>query len=195
MRDYYLLLTPILVLGVLSLVRFVGCGTVWGLKHLPPAPLYFATDKVLGKVRPPPDFSGFLGMAVDIGSKSLKVVNLQRYCVVGSTGDHRVQIVDADSGEQVPGAAVIVSLTDHPEGFASGNLNSTITLTAGKRFFIVSEEVAGGDSFYDNDTVLTTRPDATVVSPVYFDSTAQQWVFMGTGSSYGPVNFAYDAPK
>ena len=53
----------------------------------------------------------------------------------------------------------------------------------------------GGDQFFDNDTVLTTRSDATVVSPVYFDSTVQNWVLLGNpGSSYGPVNFGYAKP-
>ena len=193
MRDSYLLLTPVLVLGVLALIGFVGCEFFESFSKPPPPPRPFATVQVLGTLRPA-DFSGFLGMAVDIGSKSLKVQGLQRYCIVGSTGDHRVQIVDAETGTQVPSAAVIISLAGQPDGFAYGKLSSTITLTAGKRFFIVSEEVTGGDPFYDNDTVLKTEPVATVVSPVYFDSTAQQWVFMGSGSSYGPVNFAYDDP-
>jgi len=193
MHDYYLLLTPVLVLGVLGLVRFVGCDIFLGFQHIPDPPLDFVTDKVLGTARN--DFSGFAGMAVDIGGKSLKVKNLQRYCINGSTGSPRIEIVDAETGMQVPTAVVIVSLTGHMDGFVSADLPSTITVTAGKRFYIVSEETTGGDQFFDNDTVLTTRSDAAVVSPVYFDSTVQNWVLLGNpGSSYGPVNFGYDKP-
>lgn len=194
MRDYYLLLTPILVLGVLALVRFVGCDIVWSIDEVPPQPLEFAKDPVLGTLRQA-DYSGFAGMAIDIGSKSLTVKTLERWCIAGSTGDHRLQIIDADTGVQILGSTVLVSLAGRQDGFVSAKLTSVITLTAGKRFYVVSEEVTGGDQFFDNDTVLTTRSDATVVSPVYFDSTTQQWVFMGQGSSYGPVNFSYDAPK
>lgn len=193
MHDYYLLLTPVLVLGVLGLVRFVGCDLVFGFQPLPDPPLDFVTDKILGTARN--DFSGFAGMAVDIGAKSLKVKNLQRFSVAGSTGTPRVEIIDAETGMPVPTAVVIVSLTGHSDQFAFADLPNPVTLTAGKRFFIVSEETTGGDQFFDNDTVVTTRSDATVVSPVYFDTTVQQWVMLGNpGSSYGPVNFGYDKP-
>lgn len=190
MHDFYLLLTPILVLGVLALVRFVGCDTL-GFTKPPPPPHTFAKIQTLGKFRPG-DFSGFAGMAIDVGSKALKVKHLIRYCVAGSIGKHRLQIVDGETGTQLPSAAVIADLTDQPEGFFYVKLSSAITLTAGKRFFIVSEELTGGDAFYDNDTVMSHEPDAAIVSPVYFDTTVQQWVFMGPGSSYGPVNFTYD---
>ena len=194
MRDSYLLLTPILVLGVIGLVRFVGCDIVFGVTAVDPAPPSFVVDQALGKIRN--DFSGFAGMAVDIGSKSLKVRSLGRYCVAGSTGDHRVEIVDAQTGVPLPTAVVIISLLGRPEGYVSANLTAPLILNAGQRYYVVSEEVMGGDQFFDNDTVLTTLPDATVASPVYFDSDAQQWVLLGNpGSSYGPVNFAYDKPN
>jgi hypothetical protein len=189
MRDSYLLLTPVLVLGVLGLVRFVGCDLVFGVIELPPAPLEFATVGTLGMSRN--DFTGFAGMAIDVGSKALKVQSLERYCVANSTGDHRIKIVDAETGMQV-GDTALVSLANKSEGFVSAKLMSATTLTAGKRYYIVSEELTGGDFFFDNDTTLTIlHPDATVVQPVYFNDPMQQWVLLGTGQSYGPVNFAY----
>lgn len=194
MRDSYLLLTPILLLGVLSLVRFVGCQIVLGFQRVPPPPLDFVTDDVLGRIRN--DFSGYVGMAVDIGAKSLTVQNLQRYCVTGSIGGHRVRIIDAATEMPVAGADGVVSLEGLSAGFATITLNNGVTLTAGQRYYVVSEEIDGGDQFFDNDTVVTTRADATVVSPVYYDPTAMQWVMLGNpGNSYGPVNFAYAEPK
>lgn len=192
MRDSYLLLTPILVLGVLGLVRFVGCDLLFGLQHVDPPPRVFVTSQVLGLIRN--DYSGFSGMAIDVGSKALKVRSLQRYCVAGSTSDHRVEIIDAATGMRVQNGLVIVSLSGKPEGFASAPVSGDVILKAGQRYYIVSEEVDGGDQFYDNDTAVTTQPDATVVSPVYVDLSAQ-WVLLGMpGNSYGPVNFSYDAP-
>jgi hypothetical protein len=105
-------------------------------------------------------------------------------------GDHRIKIVDAETGTQV-GDTALVSLVNKAEGFVSATLSSQATLIAGKRYYVVSEEFDGGDVFYDNDTTLTTQSDASVVQPVYFDTSVQQWVLMGTGQSYGPVSFAY----
>ena len=78
MRDPYLLFTPILVLGVLGLVRFVGCDILFGLQHVPDPPLEFVKDVTLGMSRQ--NFTGFSGMAIDVGSKALKVQSLERYC-------------------------------------------------------------------------------------------------------------------
>jgi hypothetical protein len=188
MRDPYLLFTPILVLGVLGLVRFVGCDILFGLQHVPDPPLEFVKDVTLGMSRQ--NFTGFSGMAIDVGSKALKVQSLERYCDGNSMGDHRIKIVDAETGTQV-GDTALVSLVNKAEGFVSATLSSQATLIAGKRYYIVSEEFDGGDVFYDNDTTLTTQSDASVVQPVYFDATMQQWVLMGSGQSYGPVSFAY----
>jgi len=189
MRDSYLLLTPILVLGVLGLVRFVGCDLLFGLQHIPDPPLEFVKEvTTFGTSRH--DFTGFSGMAIDVGSKPLKVESLERYCVANSTGDHRMKIVDAETGMQV-GDTGLVSLANKSEGFVPATLTSQPTLIAGKRYYIVSEELDGGDFFFDNDTTLDTEPDATVVQPVYFHPLLQQWVLMGTGQSYGPVSFSY----
>jgi len=186
-RDLYLLLTPLLVLGVLGLVRFVGCELIYNVDELP-QPLI--TDQVFGTTRN--DYSGFAGMAIDVGSKPLVVRFLGRYCVAGSTGDHHVQIIDSISGTVVPGAEVVVSLAAKPEGFETKKLDPDVTLGAGRRYYVVSEEFDGGDRFFDNDTAVIAKPVASVVSPVFFDASISQWRLLGlTGHSYGPVQLYY----
>ena len=189
MRDLYLLLTPVLVLGVISLVRFVGCELIYNVDELPQA---LITDQVFGTPRN--DYSGFSGMAIDVGSKPLVVRFLGRYCIAGSTGDHRVQIIDSATGTVVPDAAVVVSLASKPEGFEAKKLDPDVTLAAGRRYYIVSEEFDGGDRFFDNDTAVIAKPVATVVSPVFFDASTSQWKLLGLPShSYGPVALYYVA--
>lgn len=192
MRDCYLLLTPILLLGVLRLIRFVGCDIVFGVDYVeppPPPPITFVTSQTL--VTPRNDYTGFAGMAITVGSKSLKVQTLQRYCIPGSARNHTIEIIDAQNKTQLPNGVAAVSLAGKPEGFEIGALTHEVILSAGQTYYIVSQEETGGDQFYDNDTAVVAQPDATVVSPVYQDD-AGQWVLLGAPDhSYGPVNFTY----
>jgi len=180
------------VLGVLGLVRFVGCDIIFRIDHVdPPPPLAttFVTSQTL--MTPRNDFAGFAGMAITVGSKSLKVQTLQRYCIPGSTRNHTIEIIDAQNNTQLPNGVAAVSLAGKPEGFEIGALTSEAILSAGQTYYIVSQEEVGGDQFYDNDTAVVVQPDATVVSPVYQDNTGQ-WVLLGAQDrSYGPVNFTY----
>ena len=191
MHDLYLLLTPMLVFGVVGLVGFVGCDPVFGVSEYP-AP--FITDQVLGSPRN--NYSGFAGMAIDVGSKPLTVRLLGRYCIAGSTGDHRIQIVDADTGSRVSDGLAVVSLSGKSDGFVSAKLDPVVTLVAGKRYYIVSEETDGGDQFFDNDTAVIAAAVATLVSPVYFDAVTARWTVLGaSGHSYGPVQFHHGIPR
>lgn len=191
MHDPYLLLTPLLVFGVVGLVGFVGCDLVFGVSDFAEP---FITDQVLGSPRN--NYSGFSGMAIDVGSKPLTIRRLGRYCVAGSTGDHRIQIIDADTGSRIQDGLAVVSLAGKPDGFVSAKLDPVVTLVAGKRYYIVSEEVDGGDRFFDNDTAVIAASVATVVSPVYFDAVTAQWTLLGLpGHSYGPVQFHHGTAR
>ena len=191
MHDSYLILTPILVLGVLGLVRFVGCQLIFGLDEVAQP---FLTNQILGTARN--NYSGFAGMAIDIGSKSISLRTLGRYCVADSTGNHEVKIIAAEDNTQVPDAAVLLTLSGKTEGFVLASLASQVRLDAGKRYYIVSEELDGGDLFFDNDTAVFTHTDATVISGVYFDSTTGAWTLLGgPGRSYGPIQFTYNDPN
>jgi hypothetical protein len=50
MTDFYLLLTPLFVIGVLGLIRFIGCDTVWGLTPVK-LPVPTITDAIPGNQR------------------------------------------------------------------------------------------------------------------------------------------------
>jgi hypothetical protein len=58
-------------------------------------------------------------------------------------------------------------------------------LNANATYYIVSQETAGGDAWYDFDTTIQTDSAATITSAVYASTTGS------TGHSYIPVGFKF----
>jgi len=97
--------------------------------------------------------------------------------------------VDAQ-GVDVPNAFVSVSMAGGVVGERRyAPLNPPVVLNAGATYFIVSQEIAGGDDFYNHNTMIQTTDVATVPSaarggpPYVEDSPA--------GRCYGLVDFQY----
>ena len=74
-----------------------------------------------------------------------------------------------------------------PGQFWYAALTSPVTLQANTSYYLVSQEVAGGDPWYDFGIVSTTSL-ATVNDAVYWDGS--QWVLVGgVGYFYVPLDF------
>jgi len=69
-----------------------------------------------------------------------------------------------------------------------------VTLAPNTQYYLASQEEAGGDSWYNQDTTVTTTDAAVVEAPVY-SRDARSWVAQGSGGSYsyGPVSLRYCA--
>ncbi|HLG98216.1 MAG TPA: hypothetical protein VKX49_18005 [Bryobacteraceae bacterium] len=149
----------------------------------------FVTATTLGKIRN--DFSGWVGVAVRVGSSPLTVNALGRFVAPGNSASHTVKIVDGATGTDVPGASVSISTSSvQPGGFVYINLSSPVTLNANGLYFVLSLEILGGDQWYDKDTLLQTNAVASIVSAVY--SSGSTYVQLGSsGQSYVPVDFEY----
>lgn len=280
MGDMYLLATPILILGVLSVVRFVGClikpprpqvappqnlaaapgnraitltwdpasypeskyrlkrGTTPGVYNSAqvdvdisrvttvdrPLPeglrQYYVIVNVaadgeesvpsneatavpgVGLVSAPPTlgtlrtdaFSGWVGMLIHVAANPLTIIGLGRIFVAGSSGMHAVKVVNASTNVDVPGAVTTVDLSapDAVDGeFVYGALMNPVTLLANAEYYVVSEEIAGGDRWYDLDTVVQTTAVASVVSAVFGDGVMSYTRGGGPGQTYGPVDVLY----
>ncbi len=137
------------------------------------------------------DFSGWVGMQLGIGSNPLTVSALGRVCVAGNSSTHTVKLVNAANGADIPGASVSVNMNACPAGqFAWSSLSPAITLPAGSVYYLVSQEVQGGDQWYDYGAV-SAEPDAAVRSSVY-SFNGSNWIPIGPpNTSYVPVNFEY----
>jgi len=189
--DLFVLTAPILLLGVISLLGFVGCFTK------PPAPeasLAFISDQTPGTIRRD---NAFFGMAIVVGQDPLKVRALGRFFIAGNAGTHRIKIVDADDANKAEIALIAVSMVGGTEGmYKYGPVSPVVTLDAGHRYYLLSEELNPGDEFYDQDTIVRyTEPGrvnpATVESAVYSDAPGVFVPVGGADHCYGPVNFEY----
>jgi hypothetical protein len=159
----------------------------------PPNEIAFVTGYGLGGQRLRSNFGGWVGMKLTIGSNSLTVTSLGRLCIAGNTGVHTVQILNAGSGIAMPGGSVQVAMSGCAPGqFTSVPLSTPITLAAGGSFYLVTQESAGGDKWYDLGSISTTG-DATVNNAIYSFDGAKWISISGPNTSYVPPTFAYVA--
>jgi hypothetical protein len=190
MIDSFVLLAPILLLGVMALLGFVGCFTK---PPRPEAPITFIKDQTLGTLRTD---AAFFGMAIVVGPDPLRVHTLGRFFVTGNTGTHRIKLVDADDVNGQLGL-VTVSMIGGTEGtYTYGSMVPSVTLIPDHRYYIVSEELNPGDQFFDQDTTVRydapqTVTPAVVESAITSDNPGLYVAVGGPEHAYGPVNFQY----
>jgi alpha-galactosidase len=137
------------------------------------------------------DFSGWVGMKLSVGATPLAVLSLGRLCLPNNASGHLVKFVNVSDGGDVPGASVTLNMAGCAAGqFVYGAIAPT-TLPAGASYYLASQEISGGDRWYDFGTVSSTGV-AVVNSSVYFYG--GNWIPIGSGNtSYVPVNFQYAA--
>jgi|SRR5688500_7152012 len=275
MIDAYVLLTPVLLLGVVSLLVFVGCDIVLGLKRLDtpqgvtattrsqrvdltwvghsdaeeyfvyrhqgtanpvkigtvpktttsyrdtdglvdgmeylyavsfhdgdeegpksnppikaiPNPIAFVETIMLTTARN--DFTGFVGMGIQVGSEDLDVVQLGRPFGLGNTRIHKIKIVDAANNAEV--GSVMLDTNQLPRSigdFQYTQLAQKVTLTAGRIYYILSQETNGQDQFYRHDAVVTTTDVASLVG-AFFEQTPGMILQDETPPRIYPVDFKY----
>ncbi|MEO8097249.1 MAG: chitobiase/beta-hexosaminidase C-terminal domain-containing protein [Acidobacteriota bacterium] len=135
------------------------------------------------------NFTGWLGMLINVGPSPLSVITLGRLCASGNSSFHTVKLVNAQTGADVPGGSVSLGMTGCTAGqFWYGSLTSPLTLPAGGRYYLASYEAIGGDMFYDYAPVTTTS--VASVSAAYATS---GWFPAPnpTNAAYVPVNLTY----
>lgn len=94
------------------------------------------------------DYSGWLGMEINVGSTAMSVNQLGRWVVAGNSGTHTVKLVNATTGTDL--ASVSVATAGAPAGqFKYTPLPSLVTLPANSTCYVLSQETAGGDQWYD----------------------------------------------
>jgi hypothetical protein len=133
-----------------------------------------------------------VGMQVVVGGNPLTVTNLGRITAPGNSGTHTVKLVNASDGTDVAGGAVAISMGGGTAGeFQYGSLSSPVTLAVGRTYWVLSQESAGGDSWYDWDTKLTTTGVA-VDNALAWGTGVGAWnTYAVTNQAFGPVDFVY----
>jgi hypothetical protein len=150
----------------------------------------FVTSFTLTRLRQ--DFSGWVGMKLTVGPTGLQVTSLGRWVVSGNSGSHTVKLVDAATGADVAGGStVVVTAGAAPSSFAYASLPAPVTLRPNTGYYLVDQETAGGDAWYDYDTNLVTTAAAADTGVVYAQP-GSTWVTGGAaGQGWGPVNLLY----
>lgn len=138
--------------------------------------------------------SGLYGMAIRVGASDLTIHTLGRGYTLGLTGAHDIKIIDAISKAEVANA--LVNMNSEARGdfkyakvVPSDPAITQLTLTAGRLYYVVSQEFA--DRFYEGDTTVLTKPDAAVESAIKSDVPGSFIAVGGVGNTYGPVSFQY----
>ena len=133
------------------------------------------------------DFNGWVGMEFTVGASGMTVSSLGRLFLPGNSGTHTVKLVRASDGTDVPGGSVPVSMAGASAGlFSYAPLASSITLLPNTAYYLVSQEILGGDQWYDYGPVSTTSA-GTVNNAVYSMNGA--WMLAGGANmSYVPPN-------
>jgi hypothetical protein len=134
------------------------------------------------------DFTGWVGTKFTVGPANVTVHSLGRIFVAGNSGTHLVKVVLASDGSNVPGASVSLSMAGGTsEQFWYADLTAPVTLQANTTNYLVSQEQARREAWYDYGLVSPTSL-AMVTNAVYFDGT--KWVLVGGANySYVPLDF------
>ena len=96
------------------------------------SPTSFVTSATLGTLRN--NFTGWVGMAVQVANSPMTVTALGRICVSGNSGIHAVKLVTA-GGTDVPGGSVSVTPSGAAGTFAYSALSSPVTLSANTTYY------------------------------------------------------------
>jgi hypothetical protein len=128
------------------------------------------------------------------------VVGLGRIFVAGNAGSHTLRLADAVNGVTLPGAAVTLELAAAPGAvpneFVYAILPSPVVLDANTEYYVFTEEVDGGDQWYDQDTIVsTTSPTVPVSVATVTNAVAPLGASFvrsgGPGHTFGPVDLLF----
>jgi hypothetical protein len=152
----------------------------------------YVTGRVLGALRN--DWSGYAGMKIVVGANPVTVTQLGRMMGSGNSGTHTVKLVKGSDGTDVAGGSVSIGMSGGTVGqFKYASLSSGVVLVAGATYYLVSQEIAGGDTWYDLDTTVSTTTVATAASAIYGSGSGAWYPAGGSGNAYVPVDFKYSS--
>ena len=150
-------------------------------------PTNLITGKMLGTPR---NFTGLMGMGFVVGSKRIQATRLGRAVVAGNSGTHKVRIIDKAANMEVASADVVTTGTA-AGSFAYADLNPAVVLQANATYYVLSEESATGDRFFDADTTITTSTAVSRAFAAYGNLGGPYMESPTNGIAYGPVDVVY----
>ena len=129
-------------------------------------------------------------MEILVGSSDIKIYALGRGFNLGLSMPHDVTVIDAVTQAEIARASVDAAATT-VDDFKFSRLTSPVTLSAGRRYYVLSQEFGGGDRFIEQDATVVTRPEASVQNAIDSSGPGVFTPAGGPGHTYGPVSFQY----
>ena len=132
-------------------------------------------------------FGGWIGAKITMGGTGKTVTSLGRYCVSGNSASHTLHVADSSF-------ATLASCSVNMSGCTGGvTTYCTVSqaLSASTVYYIMSEEINGGDHWIANDSTITTTGVATSES-CYGAINASCTVNGGDPTTYGPMDWKYN---
>ncbi len=152
-------------------------------------PTTLLTDATLGTLRN--DYSGWMGIRLLVGAIPLQVSALGRIYIDGNTQGHELRLVKAATGAAVASVIWIPAGGTHNQ-IKYAALPVPATLAADTEYYLVSQETAGGDYSYGDNTRITTTTAAAVLASASSDDGSMWWRYGTFGSNgYGPLDLKY----
>jgi len=148
----------------------------------------FITSTTLGALRN--DYDGWLGMQFTVGDSPITATALGRFVFSGNSATHTLKLVDATTGFVLSNGSLLISLSGATAGqFSYVDLPAPITLSANTSYYLVSQEVSGGDQWADETTTVTTTTAATCDGAI-LGKPGNIWTIRpGDNTLFVPVDF------
>jgi hypothetical protein len=152
---------------------------------------------VLGSLRNPANFTGYVGMQFTTGANPVWVTRLGRWVAPGNNEYHTLGLIDATTLQWLPGGAVTLNLAGETPGyFAYASLAAPVKLNANTSYLLVSSETYGGDTWYDwNSQVKPNSPVARSFDKLVYWYSGGGWTMSPASNlSFGPLDLI-DPPQ
>jgi unsaturated rhamnogalacturonyl hydrolase len=130
------------------------------------------------------------GFEFTVGASPITVTSLGRWVVSGNTGTHTVYLKTVSDGATL-GTALVNTSGATAGAFMYAALGTPVALAANTSYYVLSQEIVGGDRWYGSSTALTTTSVATINNAEYFDGTSYHMIGSTGAHSQGPVSFTY----
>jgi hypothetical protein len=134
------------------------------------------------------NFSGSVGFAFTVGGAGITITDFGRWVISGNSGTHDLRLTDASG-------ITLISTSINTSGLSVGYNYVPITPTflAAGTYYYFSDELNGGDQWYDSESYTCTAA-ATLDGSYYIiglgSGNPPALAFAGT-NAYVPVNFKY----
>ncbi len=138
------------------------------------------------------NLTGWAGLRFTVGGLPMVVTALGRWVVSGNSGSHSLKLVRSD-GNDVPGANATVNLSGiSTNQFSYASLSTPVVLEANMTYFLLSQEVAGGDKWYDYNSTLTPMSGFTINGTAWLTNNSSTYIVSpSTNFGYIPVNLKF----